>query len=55
MCRHNLIMVKEKAQESVLLEEEYYSVGNSDTSHYKDFRTYSKGYCNCDSFVGKFS
>jgi len=54
MCRHNLIMVNEKAQESVLLEE-YYSIENSDTPYYKDFRTYSKGYCNCDSFVGKFS
>ena len=54
MCRHNLIMVKEKTQEDILLEEDY-SLDNFEIRDYKDFRTYSKGYCNCDSYVGKFS
>lgn len=51
MCRHNLIMVKEKTQESVLSEEDYFV----EDLNYSEFRVYSKGYCNCDSFVGKFS
>ena len=48
MCRFNLIMVKDLCSEEILKQEEYQSFNNEVCG----FIAYSKGVCNCGSFVG---